>query len=69
MPENEIMCPRCKENYTYDTGDIRPFIYHTCEDGVMFGVKNPNNIKKPRQYSPALNRNPRKGTTLWQEFD
>jgi len=61
----EIMCPHCKENFKYDSNDVRPYIYHECQDGTMRGIKNPNLRPRRKKWTPIKSK-PKK--TIWQEF-
>ena len=48
----EIRCWNCAEFYEYDGNDLRPFIYHDCEDGSTAGTRNPNIKQERRQWLP-----------------
>jgi len=54
------MCPRCKEDFTYDENDERTFIYHTCPDGCIYCHKKEEKQRQPKIY-PS---NPKK-KTIW----
>jgi hypothetical protein len=36
-----MICIRCHRVWTPDRNDIRPFLFHCCPDGVMYGHPNP----------------------------
>lgn len=68
---SEKMCYHCNTSFEFDDKDIRPYIYHKCEDGTTAGMKNPNFWeKKPvRKTFPSASRNIKSSSrTIWQEF-
>lgn len=64
MPE--MICTRCKETFEYDNGDLRPYVYHKCPDGIFMGHKNPNLKKQKTYYTPSTIKHHK---TKWQNFN
>lgn len=59
---SEMECWRCHETFNFDENDVRPFIYHECQDGKMTAHRRPEN-KRPHQRVYK-----KKTSTIWQEF-
>lgn len=51
---NTLICWRCNGFFKYDKKDNRPFLYHTCPDGLQAANKNPNNKEKIYIFTPEL---------------
>lgn len=54
----ELVCWRCHQPFDADKQDIRPYVYHTCPDGVITAQENPY-TKQSKRYIP-LKANPQK---------
>lgn len=37
-----IYCPHCKTEIEIPPGEIRPYIYHQCDDGCIGCIQNPS---------------------------
>jgi len=54
-------CWRCGGLIEYEKNDIRPFVYHLCNDGMQAATRNPNMKKQHKVFGAKK--------TLWQGFD
>jgi hypothetical protein len=36
-----MICSRCHQVFKPESGDLRPFIFHQCPDGLFHGMINP----------------------------
>lgn len=62
MPEKRCRC--CGENFNFDANDVRPFIYHNCQDDSLCAHENPNNIRQKTQMVYT-----KKKKIIWQDFN
>jgi len=63
------MCSNCMELFEFDDNDIRPFVYHECEDGTMMAHRNPNALGKKTSHTYYPKHEPKSNKkTLWSEY-